>query len=91
MSGHVAVRDGFGQVHEPNPLGAGACLACALPFPCPTAAGGEQLTLELAPCSQCRRVHQPRERHVPCRHCTRPTADHHRVCSRCTTQEVLVT
>lgn len=37
-----------GRVHERNPLGEGhACLVCALPFPCPTAAGGEQLLFEV--------------------------------------------
>jgi hypothetical protein len=42
----AVVRDAAGRVHERNPLGGGhACLACALPFPCPSALEGEQLQL----------------------------------------------
>lgn len=44
-SDELIVRDGYGIVHERNPLGGRACLGCALPFPCPTALGGEQLQL----------------------------------------------
>jgi hypothetical protein len=46
------VRDASGAVHERNPLGGNACLACSRPFPCPTAAGGEQLPLP-ALCGPC--------------------------------------
>lgn len=41
----AVVRDAVGRTHERNPLGGQACLACALPFPCPSAVGGEQLQL----------------------------------------------
>lgn len=48
VNGELVVRDADGRTHECNPLGAGhACLACALPFPCPTALGGEQLEFEV--------------------------------------------
>lgn len=43
----LVVRDELGQVHRRNPLGGHACLGCALPFPCPTAVGGEQLAMEV--------------------------------------------
>lgn len=42
----ASVRDTSGRVHQRNPLGEGSvCLACAITYPCPTAAGGEQLQL----------------------------------------------
>lgn len=43
----LAVRDAFGQVHRRNPLGVRACEVCGHVFPCPTAAGGEQLAMEV--------------------------------------------
>lgn len=81
----TAVRDAIGQVHESNPLGAGACLACALPFPCPTARGGEQLDFGVCRCGL---VHQPRERDVVCRGCRGRTEDHHALCRACQLREV---
>lgn len=47
VADELVVRDDLGRVHERNPLGGTACLGCALPFPCPTALGGEQLQLEV--------------------------------------------
>lgn len=37
---------------------------------------------------RCGRVHQPRERAVPCRVCHRPTPDHHAICTACQATEM---
>lgn len=78
----LLVRDAAGVVHRANPLGVahGRCLGCALPFPCPSVAAGEQLVLgvDLAAC-RCGGVHEPREHAVRC-HCGRSTFDFHALC-----------